>query len=115
MTVSTYKIEKNIALKKVLIAVGDKMTLPEAERFSRELNHIVSSIDASNYTLDVDCTSMKVLTTDLTEKLTGAMKDYHEAGFNKIVFFVQNDVILKMQLSRIARSVGLTNAEVITK
>lgn len=115
MTVTTYKIQVEAPLKKVVVAVGAHMTIAEAERFATEFQRTVTSIDASTYTLEVDCTSMKVLNTELTERLTGAMGLYKEAGFKKTEFIVNNDTILKMQLSRVARNAGLTNAEVIMR
>ncbi|MEX3625460.1 hypothetical protein [Viridibacillus arvi] len=115
MTVVTYRINKNVALKRLEIAVGDKMTLEEAVRFEKEFQRNVASIDASTYTLEIDCTTMKVLNPDIADKLGGAMSLYKQAGFKTVEFTVKNDTTLKMQLKRIARSVGLTNAEVIDK
>ncbi len=115
MTVSTYKIKKNEALKKIEIYVGEKITLAEVERFTTEFQRTVSSIDATSFDLEIDCTNMKVLTPDLTVNLTEAMGLYKQVGFKKNIFVVQNDVVLKMQLTRLARNAGLTNAEVISK
>lgn len=113
MTVDTFKINKNALAKKIDVSVGDKMTVAEAERFANEFQRTVAGIDASSFELHVDCTSMKVLTPELSEKLTGAMQLYRQAGFKKVIFLTQNDPILKMQLSRVARTAGLTNAEVL--
>ena len=115
MPVTTYKIGKNITAKTIEVAVGDQMSLSEAKKFTAEFQQTVAAVEASNFELHVDCTSMKVLNSDIATALEGAMGLYHQAGFKKIIFIVQNDVILKMQLSRIARKEGLTNAEVINK
>lgn len=115
MSVSTYKITKNISAKKVEVTVGEQMSIPEAQRFATEFQHTAASVDASNFELDVDCTGMKVLNQEMAEALEAAMGLYLQAGFKKVIFVVQNNTILKMQLSRIARKAGLTNADVINK
>ena len=115
MTVDTYKITKNVLAKKIEIMAGEKVTVEEAERFAAEFQRTAASVDAASFELHVDCTSMKVVNPTLGEKLTGAMQMYRQAGFKKVVFLIQNDPVLKMQLSRIARTAGLTNAEVINK
>ncbi|HWK23591.1 MAG TPA: hypothetical protein VNS08_11235 [Ureibacillus sp.] len=114
MTVATFKITKNVVKKVIDLTVGDQMTLEEADRFAREFQRTAKSIDASSWTLDVDCTGMKVLTQDLTLKLTGAMGLYKEAGFQKVIFTVKENNILKMQLMRVARTAGLNNFEVVS-
>jgi len=115
MTVSTYKITKNVSVKKVEVTVGDQMSLPEAERFATEFQQTAASVDANNFELHVDCAGMKVLNQEIAGALEGAMELYLQAAFKKVIFVVQNDPILKMQLSRIARRAGLTNAEVINQ
>lgn len=113
MAVTTYNITKNIAAKKVEVIVGDQISLTDAQKFAVEFQKTADSIDAGSFELHVDCTGMKVLNAEIADALEGAMGLYRQAGFQKIIFVVQNDVILKMQLSRIARKAGLTNAEVI--
>ncbi|MEG0450105.1 MAG: hypothetical protein RR595_09630 [Lysinibacillus sp.] len=115
MLVTTYKIEKNLAAKKVNICVGDQITLAEAEKFDKEFGSTLSSIDASSFELHIDSTNMKVLTPDLAVKLGGAMGLYKQAGFKKIVIELSQSTVLKMQVSRLVREAGLTNTEVVTK
>jgi len=115
MIVSTYRIDKNLAAKKVNILVGEQMTLQETERFARDFQNTVASIDAGSFELHIDGTDMKVLTQDLADKLTQAMQLYKQAGFKKIVIVISNNPVLKMQVSRVMRQAGLTNAEVVAK
>lgn len=115
MTVTTYKIEKNLVAKKLNICVGDQITLAEAEKFEKEFQSVVSSIDTGDFELHIDSTNMKVLTQDMAVKLSGAMKLYQQAGFKKIVIEITQNTVLKMQISRLLREVGLTNAEVVIK
>lgn len=113
MSVATYSIRLNRVAKTLNIAVGDKMTLIEAQNFVKEYKQAVSGIDAKLYTLHVDCTNMKVLSPEMTESLSSVMALYKETGFGKIICKIQNDAILKMQLSRLLRNAGLTNVEIV--
>lgn len=49
----------------------------------------------------------------MAEELTGVMGLYKSTGFNKVIFQIKDSSVLKMQLSRIARTAGLTNATVV--
>ena len=113
MTVSTYIIKKNLAGKKVEVTVGDQMTPAEAERFAKEFLATTTSIDASQFQLVIDGTNMKVLTPEMATKLEAAMGLYNQAGFSKVLTKLQNNPVLKMQVSRIARKAGLLNLEII--
>lgn len=113
MSVSTYTIQKNLVGKKVEITVGDRMTPVEAERFGKEFASTIASINAAQFQLVIDSTNMKVLTPEMATKLEGAMALYNQAGFSKILVRLQNNPVLKMQVSRIARKVGLTSFEII--
>lgn len=115
MTVATYRIDKNLAGKKLNICVGDQMTMAETESFVKEFRSTISTIDTGKFELHIDGTNMKVLTQEMAERLSVAMGLYHQAGFEKIVIEITQSTILKMQVSRIMRQAGLTNAEVITK
>ncbi|MFJ8235572.1 hypothetical protein ACIQ34_07475 [Ureibacillus sp. NPDC094379] len=112
--VATYKIVKNPANKVINLTVGDKMTIQEAEKFVRDFQLTVKSIDASSWVLDIDCTGMQVLTQELADSLTGAMALYKEVGFQKVLFTVKENIVLKMQLSRVARNGKLDNFEVVS-
>lgn len=111
MTLATYQIRKDVTNKTIHISVGDKMTKEIAEKFVREYDMTVRSVNAAEYTLDIDCTNMKVLTPELADELEASFNVYKASGINKIIFQIQNDIVLKMQVSRLARKVGLMNTE----
>lgn len=114
MTVSTYLIKKNSVTKKVEVAVGDRMTLVEAENFAKEFLATVASINASQYQLVIDSTNMQVLSPQLAKELEGAMLLYKQAGFSKVIVKIQDNVTLRMQVKRVAREAGLLNLEIST-
>ena len=105
----------NTARKVVNMSVSGKMTPEDAKAFLVEYNTKMSAIRGSEYTLEIDCTTMQVLTPDLTQDLTGVMQLYKSTGFKKILIIVSNNAVLKMQLGRLIRNTSLTQAEIIEK
>lgn len=102
-------IQLNPAKKTVNISVKGRMTMEDSQLFVSEYNTKMNSIKASEYTLEVDCLDMPVVTPEMAEELKGVMGLYKSTGFNKVIFQIKGNSILKMQL---ARNAGLTNATV---
>lgn len=97
----------------VNMTVAGQMTIEDAQKFIDDYKSKIGPLNGPDYALEVDCTEMKVLTPEMSENLTGVMKMYKETGFNKIKFTINNNKILKMQLSRISRNAGLIQSEVV--
>lgn len=102
----------NSAEKTVHMKVAGAMTMEDAQLFLQEYEVKVEPIGGQQYDLIVDCTEMSLLSQEMAENLTGVMKMYKATGFNKISYNIKENNVLKMQLNRIARTAGLTNAEV---
>lgn len=103
----------NTVKKTVSIQVKGRMTKEDSALFIEEYNKKINSINPAEYTLEVDCVEMPVVTPEMAEELTGVMGLYKSTGFNKVIFQIKDSSVLKMQLSRIARNAGLTNAAVV--
>lgn len=84
----------------------------DAQSFVKDYHNAVNSINPAEYTLEFDCTSMLVVSTDMVPHLEACFALYKESGFHKVIFKVQDNAVLKMQFSRLARNTGLTNVEV---
>lgn len=111
-----FSITVNKATKTMDMVVSGTFTAQDYENFVKEYVDKTSSIDATEYTLDVDCRGMDLLTPGEVDKLQGSFTRYKETGFAKVIFIVtQAQSIIKMQLGRVARSAGLTNSEVVVK
>ena len=93
--------------------VSGSFTPADVQNFVKDYQAKVASIDAATYNLDVDCTTMDILKPEMVPSLENSYKMYKESGFNKVIFTINKSAILKMQLNRIARNTGLTNAEVV--
>lgn len=98
--------------KVVDISVNGKMTMEDANAFVADYNSKMKAITPSAFDLEVDCTQMQLLNADMTANLTEVMKMYKTTGFKQVKFTVENNLTLKMQLSRLAKAAGLTNATV---
>ena len=105
-------IQVNTVRKVVNIFVNGKMTIEDANAFVADYNSKMKAITPSAFDLEVDCTQMQLLNADMTANLTEVMKTYKTTGFKQVKFTVENNLTLKMQLSRLANAAGLTNATV---
>lgn len=105
-------IQVNTVRKVVNIFVNGKMTMEDANAFVADYNSKMKAITPSAFDLEVDCTQMQLLNADMTANLTEVMKMYKATGFKQVRFTVENNLTLKMQLSRLANAAGLTNATV---
>lgn len=93
--------------------VKGSFTNEDVINFVNDYQAKVNSINAKDFTLEVDCTTMDILTKDMVPSLENSFKMYNESGFNKVVFSIVKNPVLKMQLGRIAKNAGLTNSEVV--
>lgn len=108
----SYTITVDTKEKKVFLFVSGKAEPEAVQGFFNDYSQTVSNINPSGYELVVDCKEMQVETPDMLEKLGASFSLYNETGFKQITFEVSSAVV-KMQINRIARNVGLTNAQVI--
>lgn len=108
-----YTIEVKPENKTIDMVIVGAFTPEQAEQFHKDYNQQVTSVAANDFVLKVDCSDMKVINQDMVPALTHSFELYKSSGFNKIEFIINTNAILKMQLNRIARNVGLPNYEVI--
>ncbi|REK64968.1 MULTISPECIES: hypothetical protein [Cohnella] len=73
----------------------------------------IASISVPEYEIDIDCTKLNVSAPDTLPILEGCFQMYKKDGFKKVTLRLAKNPILKMQLSRIARSVQLNNLEIV--
>ncbi|ASV68686.1 hypothetical protein MKX67_17400 [Cytobacillus sp. FSL W7-1323] len=105
-------IHVNEASKIVNMSVAGQMTMEDAKLFVEEYVAKIGPINGPDYDLFVDCTEMKLLSQELSDNLTEVMKMYKETGFKKVIYTIKENVVLKMQLARVARNAGLLQASV---
>lgn len=106
-----FSFHNNASLKTLEVTVEGVMSVPEAVSFISQYKKNIAAVQADQYELSFDCTKLGVSSKESTEKLDECFKMYKQANFKKIVFKVGNSPILKMQLSRLAKTVDLKNYE----
>jgi len=107
-----YTMGINLAKKEMNITIIGNFSNEQAQQFISDYNAKVKTINASEYILRIDCKDLNVVTPDLVESLEACYALYKSSNFKQVIFEISKAAIIKMQLSRIARKVGL-NAEFI--
>jgi hypothetical protein len=103
-----YTMGINAVKKEMNITIIGNFSNEQALQFISDYNLKVKSINAADYTLRLDCKDLNVVTPDLVDSLEACYTLYKSSNFNKVIFEISKTAIIKMQLSRIARKVGLS-------
>lgn len=110
----SFDIKVNNVAKSIDMVIIGTFTPQQVQEFVQDYMTKVNSINASEYTLNVDSTDMDVLTQEMIPSMENSIKMYQQSGFNKLVVKIKKSPILKMQLSRILRNAGFSNnAEIV--
>lgn len=89
-------------------------TPEDYQNFIRDYHKITSSIEASAFTLEVDCREMNLLRDHEIQKLKSAFVSYKETGFEKIVFIISDSQsAMRIQLASAAQEAGLIDHEIV--
>ncbi|PRR83419.1 hypothetical protein [Clostridium vincentii] len=106
--------------KKILFAKAFGSFGPnDANAFVQEYLTILKPVNATEYELLFDCKDLKVTGkdlktgTDMTALLAACIDQYKKDGFKKVIFTCDKNIVIKMQLSRLAKKADLPNFEVI--
>lgn len=101
----------NTSDKIIEIKVEGMMSLSDANNFIEHYKNNISKIQPTQYILEFDCKELGVSTKDSAVKLNECFQLYKQDKFKKVVFNVGNNQLLKMQLTKMASSVNLSNYE----
>jgi len=74
----------------------------------------VAKLTPAEYELHIDCKRLNVTAPEIVPLLEGCLAMFKKDGFKKVILTLENNAILKMQLSRLGRTVGLDNLEIIS-
>lgn len=90
-------------------------TFSEADGLSsiQAYKETIAPINPADYELDIDCRKLNVTAPDVVPLLEGCFIMFKADGFTKVKLTLENNPILKMQLSRLGRKAGLENLEII--
>ncbi|MBY0010245.1 hypothetical protein H7K49_07285 [Paenibacillus typhae] len=73
----------------------------------------VNPITASEYSLHIDCRKLNVTAPDVVPLLESCFNMYKSDGFQQVTLALENNPLLKMQLSRLGRKAGLENMLIV--
>jgi hypothetical protein len=102
-----YEMSLDKARNQLNVTIGGMFEPDDANAFVKEFTATVSTIKVSEYILSFDAKDLRVSSPEMLPMLEGCFKMYKGFEFKKVVAKVYSNVTLKMQLSRIARNVGL--------
>lgn len=74
----------------------------------------INPINPTEYTLIIDCIKLNVTAPDVVPLLESCFVMFKSDGFIKVKLILENNPILKMQLSRLGRKAGLENLEIVS-
>lgn len=109
----SFTIKVNQAKKSVDMVIRGSFTPQKAVEFVNDYQTKVTSVEAKDFTLKLDCSDLNVVTPAMIPDLENCYRMYGSSGFGKVLFEIKKNPIIKMQLSRIARTTGLTNVEIV--
>ncbi len=104
-----YKV--SVTATAVNVMCEGNFTPEDAQAFVKEFNKQVASITPAKYHLSLDASKLAVSPAEMQEILKGCLTLYKSLGFNQISLRIGDNVILKMQLQRLAKEVGLSSIE----
>lgn len=108
-----WNINTNKAQKVIDIVVEGTFSPEKAQEFIKDYQKSVMGLRTDEYTLNFDCRKLNLVKRENVQDLEECYKLYKETGFLKVIFEIEESAVLKMQLNRLARNTGLTNAEVV--
>ncbi|GAA0485588.1 hypothetical protein GCM10008986_08610 [Salinibacillus aidingensis] len=108
-----YDIQVQHEKKTIDMVVRGSFSEQDVQNFMRDYQNAVSSIKAGEYTLEIDCTNLDILTQDMVPQMEASLNMYKESGFHTVQLNIRNNAVLKLQLHRLARSIGLKNAKTV--
>lgn len=108
----TFKFNNNISTKTLSATLEGVFSVEEAVNFMVKFKQTVAVLKTNQYNFILDCEKVGVGTKESVEKLGECFALYKQYNFKHITFEVRTNSILKMQLSRLARTISLTNFDI---
>jgi arginine/lysine/ornithine decarboxylase len=109
----TYKLNYNSDKKTFEVLAEGMFDLTDAENYKAAFLKKVTEFDPTQSILEIDCQNQGITGGEVQEVLKECYQIYKNCNFEKVIFIVGSSTILKMQLNRIAKEIGLPNYEII--
>jgi len=106
-----YNIDVTTNDKSLKIKLEGNFTETDAINFIRDFDGEAKKIQTKEYNLSFDASSLKVSPQQMLPVLKGCFETYKRLGFKKVHINIGSSAVLKMQVNRVIKEVGLTNCE----
>ncbi|QWU14920.1 hypothetical protein [Paenibacillus sophorae] len=108
-------ILKTDSAKKVIdIELEGTFTEEDGLKSIQAYKETISAITPADYQLQIDCRKLNVTAPEVVPLLEGCFIMFKSDGFVRVNLTLENNPVLKMQLSRLGRKAGLENLEIIS-
>ncbi|WP_025689328.1 hypothetical protein [Paenibacillus zanthoxyli] len=108
-------ILKTDAAKKVIeIELEGAFSEEDGLKSIQAYKETITGITPADYQLKIDCRKLNVTAPEVVPLLEGCFIMFKGDGFEKVNLTLENNPVLKMQLSRLGRKAGLENLEIIS-
>lgn len=111
-----FDFKRNDTTKVLEIFTEGVFTPEDGSEYVKSYKAEVEKINPVEYTLKFDCSNLELNRPAVQPMLQDCFEMYKTNNFKKIIVTVgnsKNSAILKMQIGRLARTVGLNNIEII--
>lgn len=107
----TYHITKEN--KKIFITVERTLISGNTQQYLSDFSKIMEGVNPHEYELFIDGTKYIITSLEMQDTLKMHLTHFKELGFKKITIKIGNNVVLKLQVSRIAKYAGLEDVEIL--
>lgn len=104
-----YEMKLNPAAKEFFIQVEGSFTEDKANQFITDYKRHISKINPADYKLRLDSKSLHLVTQEMQPSLEGCLELYKQSQFGEVIIELNKSAVAKMQISRLANNVGLSN------
>lgn len=94
------------------IDLEGKFEEEDAKNFVDDFKKGLSKVQPNSCELIFNAGKLHVVSPDMHNQLKNCFELYQKIGFKKITMFLENNVILGMQVKRLASDAGLSNFEI---
>lgn len=99
------------SFKEMNISFEGAFTPEDAQNFVNDFKNQVVKVNPATCYLNLDGTKLAISPAQMVDMLRSCFAMYKAAGFNHVTMNPGSNVVLRMQVSRLAKEAGLTDFE----
>lgn len=110
----SFVLKTDTANKVINIELDGTFSEEDGLKSIQAYQQTINPITPADYELKIDCRKLNVTAPDVVPLLESCFVMFKNDGFVKVNLTLENNPILKMQLSRLGSKAGLDNIEIIS-